>query len=616
MSVNQRAIEYVILGDSSGAIKAFKRTEEAANLAENNFQKVGKSMEGIGTRMSSLGYSLTKVGIPIALIGGYAIKSAVQFQTSMTLLRTQAGASAKEVKYLEQNVLKLGHTGFDSTELSAALYPIRSDGFEGAKALEVLKVAAAGAQVSGASLTLTANALGGTLRTRLKDVTNAAGAMRILNSTVGLGKFKLEELDEALTSGFLTAAKRAGIGLAETGDALDALARKSIPPGVEATRLQKTLIQFGTVTGIAKRSLREIGIGQYTLAQEMEKHGLIAALQLLQHHLSGLQKPQQNYILGEAFGRSKGSSNVGALLEALPEMEKIQKDREKYGSIFQALGVKESTSAFKVAEAIANLKNALISMGTVLLPVVIPALSWLAKTTQGVVEWFTKLPKPVQDFVLILGGLIVVGGPILIFLGSLTKALGILLETIGRLGPTAAAGATEMEGEAAAFSTAGGVLGAAFALGLGAALVVGVPKAIHGLTELLSPGYLKKHSLGEVESLLATGSTHRIPNLGGGGKYATAGGVSAYDYNVTHPKQGEQEHTYPTTSVTVGGRTYYLHPGEAGPNGEKIELHIHLDGKPLAHSVVKHIRDSPVLSKKTAEAVVKTAQNKTAREGH
>lgn len=618
MAGDTRIVRYIITGDSAGAVKAMKETEVAASKVGSKLEETGGKLKTLGSGMTGFGRKLSALSLPLLAVGGYSIKMGMDFQTATTQLQTQAGASAKELSYLRTAILNLGHTGFDGTELAAALYPIRSDGFKGAEALKVLKAAAAGAQVSGASLTLTANALGGTLRTRLKDVQNAAGAMQILNSTVGLGKFKLEELDEALTTGFLTAAKRAGIGLAETGDALDALARKSVPPQIEATRLQKTLIQFGTVTGIAKKSLRDIGIGQYQLAKDMEKGGLITALQDLQKHLNGISKPEQNYILGEAFGRSKGSANVGALLEALPEMEKIQKQREKYGSIFHALGIKETTATFKMAEAVANLKNALISLGTTLIPVVIPALVKFSKLIIGGIEWLKKMPKPVKDVMAGFVLLLAVGGPLLIFFGHMISAMGSVIGVAGklatalstRLGPaveSAVADAAEASSaETAAFAGLGGILGAALAGGIVAYMATSSgPKWFRKLFDLSghhtilheafaanpldfwatpSAGLTQK---GERRALKSYAKDKHITQ-----SWQQRGFHSAAEARAVDRQAAQQQH-----SETI-----------------QIHSHIHLDGKEVARSTATHTRNDPTVARPMAEGITKYAQNRAARE--
>src|SRR5580693_5485708 len=193
---SNRVVRYIITGDSAGAVKAMKETEVAASKVGSKLEETGSKMKTLGSGMSSFGRKLSYLSVPLLAVGGYSIKMAMDFQTSMTQLRTQAGASAKELKYLEAGALKIGPKVAEGpTELAQALYPIRSVGLQGKQALEALTAAAKGSQVSGAGLTETSEALSGALRTQLSDVHSASGAMSIMNGIVGLGRMHLDELN-------------------------------------------------------------------------------------------------------------------------------------------------------------------------------------------------------------------------------------------------------------------------------------------------------------------------------------------------------------------------------------------------------------------------------------
>lgn len=614
-------IEYVITGTSEGAIAAMRRASAGAEETANVLERTGGKMKSLGSGMISFGRSLSYVSLPLAALGVYAVKSAVQFQTSMTLLQTQAGASAKEVGKLNKEIIGLsgkGAHGFGPNELAEALYPIRSDGFKAAEAMKVLSAASAGARVSGAGLTLTANALGGVLRTYgVSGPEAAAKAMDSLNATVGFGKFKLEELDDALTSGFLTAAKRAGVGLNETGDALDALARKSIPPQVEATRLQKTFIQFGTVTGIAQKYLAKIGISQLQLAKDMKDHGLIFALEDLKKHLGNLSTEEQNVVLGEAFGRSKGSANVGALLEALPEMKKIQKEREHYNTLQQALAGKEKTSQYQIDVAVAELKKSLIGLGQILIPIVIPMFTKMAKIVGELAQWFTKLPKPVREAGVYFGIAVVLGGPLLIFFGNLIKAGGLILTLFGKLGPAAATGAAEVGAETGAFATAGTLLGDAFLSAFSIAGPYAAEAAILYVLNKIHPSV--KHG-GEAKghgwSGAKKGNRSLLELAEGAVPFSSAEGEAGLTPREERAQLDKYYRTQYPYGVGAPSKTAGLYGGNsASEQPIQVKVDLSLDSKPFAEVISTHVRNNPsgLAAKYFTEAINKRIKNEQAR---
>ena len=71
-----------------------------------------------------------------AAIGAVAVKSAVDFQTQMTKIQTQAGASATQVKQLSTAVLQLAPTTQQGPmQLAEALYHLKSVGMDNAQAM-------------------------------------------------------------------------------------------------------------------------------------------------------------------------------------------------------------------------------------------------------------------------------------------------------------------------------------------------------------------------------------------------------------------------------------------------------------------------------------------------
>src|ERR1035437_1811088 len=112
------------------------------------------SLLGLGSSASTVSGGLGKIGsgaltaaknlallaVPVVLgLGGLAIAStnaAKTFQSDMTLIQTQAGASAAEVTNMSAAVLKLApQVGVGPEELAAGLYHLECAGLRGGQAL-------------------------------------------------------------------------------------------------------------------------------------------------------------------------------------------------------------------------------------------------------------------------------------------------------------------------------------------------------------------------------------------------------------------------------------------------------------------------------------------------
>jgi TP901 family phage tail tape measure protein len=425
MSVGQtRVIRIVLTGDSAGLQKAFVDADAAGVKAETSMQK----MQSAGRGMSSVGRSMTMAAVPLVALGVYAVKTAATFQASMTMIRTQVGASAGEVTNMSAQILKLApKVGEGPNALAQALYPIESVGLRGAAALNALTAAAQGAQVSGASLSDTADILAGTLKVGFKDVSSAADAMSVLNATTAAGKLHLQDLNNALATGVSVEAKRAGLGLRDIGTAMAAMARQGIPAVDEATRLKLNLIQMEGRTGSALKALQSIGLTQFQLADDMRKpNGLMVALEDLRTHLQGVTKDQQNLVLSQAFGGAKGSANVAGLINALPMMQQIQPGIQAagQGQLTSAFATRTKNLTFQWQQFKAIADVALIGLGNSLMPLVREYLPKLAKFVEDVASGLQHMSPTLRDVVVGFTGFLVIGGPILALLGTLTTILG------------------------------------------------------------------------------------------------------------------------------------------------------------------------------------------------
>ena len=128
----------------------------------------GREFDRMAGKSAALEHAVGKLTLGFAAagvaIGVESVKAAAKFQQSMELIRTQAGASQREVDKMSKAVLALaGPTATAPQTLTEGLYHLESAGFRGAKALAALKTAAEGAKIGGANLEDVTNALNATL---------------------------------------------------------------------------------------------------------------------------------------------------------------------------------------------------------------------------------------------------------------------------------------------------------------------------------------------------------------------------------------------------------------------------------------------------------------------
>lgn len=331
----------------------------------------------IGSGALTAAKNLALLGVPVALaLGGIAISStnaARTFQASMTLIQTQAGGTADEVTTMSAAVLKLApEVGTGPEELAAGLYHVESAGLRGAKALEILRVAAEGAKVGNANLEDVTNALIAANQSGVKGVDDMAGAMGTLNAIVGAGNLRMQDLTDAMGTGVLSTAKNYGVSLQSIGAALADMTDQGIPAVDAATRINSAMRLMAAPTGTAIKELKRIGLTQFALADDLRGPGGIdAAIKDLKTHLdsNGLSLDEQSALIAKAFGGKQSTGiltligNVG-LLDA--KVQAVNDGAAGFGDAWAATG---QTVAEQQAQLSASFSSLKIQLGTELLPV-------------------------------------------------------------------------------------------------------------------------------------------------------------------------------------------------------------------------------------------------------
>jgi TP901 family phage tail tape measure protein len=431
------AINAAQLRIAEGAKVASVAEEASFSRIGSSVQSAGSKIMSFGSGMISAGRSLSKLSVPILALAGYSVYAAMNFEKSMTLIQTQAGASAAEVKEMTGRVLDLSDaTGVANTQLSQALYWIESVGYRGAKAYTILKAAAEGAKVGNTDAGETGNLLAGIMKNNLKDVTSAGQAMGKIIAIIGRGKLTMADFSTAVGRGILSFGQQAGLGLTDIGAAMDTLTQKHVPAAQAMTGLRFLLKSMVAPTAAATAQLALHGMSQYQLAADLRKpNGLITALKDLRAHLAGMSKIEQTAFISSIFGGARGLTAGLPLINGLGNLEGNQRALQGAGAstLNKAFNVTAQTAAFKMAKAINEIKNAFVRLGIVLIPVVIPALLKLAGLVVSVIKWFTHLPGPIRTIITDIVMVVAVLGPLLMALGFFISVIGTIISVIGSL---------------------------------------------------------------------------------------------------------------------------------------------------------------------------------------
>jgi len=361
----------------------------AHDSASRTFHTVGRAAGGTDTALGKLARTAKVAGAALAvgLAAGLAkgTKSAVEFQSEMTRISTQAGATTKDVKILSEQVLKLGTTTQQGPQkLAESLYHLKSVGMDNVSAMKALKEASDLAAVGHADLEETTNALAGAWRTGIRGATSFHEAVSTVNAIIGAGNMKMADFNAAIGTGILPSAKEFGLSMKQVGAALALMTDEGIDSASAATRLRMSFSLLGAPSGAAEKQLKKIHLTGLDLAKAMRgKDGLIGAIQMLKDHLdaSGLSAAEESQLLSRAFGGGRSSSGILLMINNLDVLKKKQDQVNKStGRFDDAVKQQRKTAEAQWHLLVSNLEVMGVRVGTKVLPPLTDFVHFLANT--------------------------------------------------------------------------------------------------------------------------------------------------------------------------------------------------------------------------------------------
>lgn len=357
-----------------------------------NAQQLAEGMEQSGRKTSLLTTGLAAAGMAAGALGVAAIKTASDFDASMSTVQANTHASAAEMDLLReaalqagadtiysaseaaQGINELGKAGLSTSDilnggLSGALDLAASEGMDVGEAAELMSTALAQFNLSGDRATDVADAL-------------AAGAGNASGSAHDLGM--------ALAQAG-TVANSYGVSMEETVGTLSAFAKAGMIGSDAGTSLKSMLQMLGNPTDKAKQLMDQLGLSVYDAQGNFI--GLAGLAGQLQQSMSGLSQEQRNAALATIFGSDAVRAANVLYKEGQKGIDKWAKTVSDSGYAAEMAAARTDNLQGDLEQLSGSVENLMINLGDGGQG----PLRSLVQTLDTLVDAFAGLPPEVQQ---------------------------------------------------------------------------------------------------------------------------------------------------------------------------------------------------------------------------
>ena len=399
-----------------------KQLGKSLNTASSKLKSFGSKMTSIGSSLQS------RLALPLLAAGGAAIKMAVDFDTSMTQIKTLVGVASSEVDQMGIAAAKMAQTtGISSNEAAEALFFITSAGLRGADAMAVLEQSLQASAIGLGDTKVIADLATSALNAYGIKNLSAAEATDVLTGAVREGKLSADSLAQSMGT-VLPVASQLGVKFSEVGATFAAMSRTGTDASMAATAMRGIMFALLKPTKMANDTLEQFGLSAKGLRQQIKDEGLLSTLKTLTETFGDNEEAQ-----GKVFNNTKALSGVLDLMgKNLSSTEAIYKSMNNTaGLTAEAFKTLQESAAFKLKKAMNDIGVEFTKLGSTLLTAVVPLIQKFSKFVLILFAAFQKLSPQMKNFSISLGLILTVLPTIMMLFGGIASAIGVIISPVG-----------------------------------------------------------------------------------------------------------------------------------------------------------------------------------------
>ena len=408
-----------------------KRLEEQANQSATALQKIsatGEKLKDVGGNIENAGKKLLPVTATVTALGTASVKTAADFESSMSKVAAVSGASGKELEDLTKKAREMGSkTKFSASEAAEAMNYMAMAGWKTEDMLSGIEGVMNLAAASGEDLATTSDIVTDALTAfglsaqdsgHFADVLAAASSNANTNVSMMGETFKYA----APIAGAL------GFSVEDTAEAIGLMANAGIKGSQAGTSLRTIMTNLSGDVKICGQNIGEVTIA--TTNADGSMRDLSDILADCRVAFSGLSESEQAAAAEALVGKNAMSGFLALMNASEGDISKLSGAIDNCNGAAQNMAdIMNDNLEGQLTILKSQLQELAISFGEILLPAVKKIVGWI----QGFINVLNSLPDGVKETIVTIALIAAALGPVLIIVGKVISAIGTIMTIIPKL---------------------------------------------------------------------------------------------------------------------------------------------------------------------------------------
>lgn len=411
--------------------KSMRAMEELAK----KYKRTGRQISSAGKTITNAGSKLTKtVTMPIAGIAAASVKTAADFEASMSNVAAITGATGKDFNDLNKLAQDLGKsTKFSASEVAEAMQYTGMAGWTAKDNINGLKGILDLSAASGTELAKTSDIVTDAISAFGNSAKDSGMFADVMTKACTSANVSVDTLGESYKYAAAVCGTM-GYSVQDATTALAVMGNNGIKGSSAGTALKNTISNLAAPTDAMKKVMTQLGISITNSDGSMKSLGDV--IDNIRGGFKGLTKDQQAAYAKQLFGKQSMAGMLSIIKTSDKEYNKLAKSINNSGGAAEKTSKKQLNNLKGQLTLLKSaLEGAAITIGNKLTPHIKKVTGFI----QSLADKFNNLSDKQVNTIIKFAGIAAAMGPVIMIIGKIIGTVGSAVTIFSKVTKTISA---------------------------------------------------------------------------------------------------------------------------------------------------------------------------------